>query len=106
MNIEPKHIDALHQQIQLILPWYLSRNLQPDEHVLVANHIRYCLICHRELNVLKKIASAISVNPDLEMAANASFVRLSRQFQIRAPLAYKTNGISSLKIFRNQINSD
>ncbi len=75
----------LHQQIQLLLPWYMNQSLQPEERHQVESHIRHCLLCRRELVSLQKFAGAITASSDLEVAADSSFASLRSKLPVRAP---------------------
>lgn len=66
----------LHQQILLLLPWYLNQSLQVDERQQVENHVRHCLQCRRELVSLQKLAKTVIEPSALELAAEASFANL------------------------------
>jgi len=65
-----------HQQISLLLPWYLNNSLEQDEQQQVENHLRSCILCSRELLVLRKLAAAVKQPSALDVAAEASFAKL------------------------------
>lgn len=86
MNPSASATTDSHQQIQLLLPWYMNQSLQPAERQRVESHIRHCLPCRRELVSLKKLAEAVTEKSDLDMAAEMSFSGL------RAKLPARTTG--------------
>ncbi len=65
-----------HQQILLLLPWYLNKSLEHDERQQVESHLRSCILCNRELLILRKLAAAVKQSSDLDVAAEASFAGL------------------------------
>jgi hypothetical protein len=74
-----------HQEVQLLLPWYVNQSLRQHEHRLVENHIRHCLPCRRELDSLRKLAEAVTLASDLDLAAETSFAGLRKKLPARAP---------------------
>ena len=65
-----------HQQILLLLPWYLNQSLEFAEQQQVESHIRSCMLCRRELVYLRKLSAAVRQESDLDVAAEASFHEL------------------------------
>ncbi len=51
--------NKLHEDINLILPWYLNGTLQPDELAKVESHISLCSDCKTELERLKLVQSSV-----------------------------------------------
>jgi hypothetical protein len=84
MNPSASTTTDLHQQIQLLLPWYMNQSLQPEERQQVESHIRQCLLCRRELVSLRKLAEAVTELSDLEVAAETSFANLRLKLPARA----------------------
>ena len=56
-----------HQQLQLLLPWYVNESLGEVERLQVEEHIHGCLLCNRELFALRKLQAA--ANSDYRQAA-------------------------------------
>ena len=75
-----------HQQIQLLLPWYLNQSLEQNERLQVQRHLRSCLRCNRELVALRKLVAAVNQPSDLEVAAEASFAGLHAKMQAAEPV--------------------
>ena len=75
-----------HQQILLLLPWYLNQSLEQDERQQVESHLRSCILCRRELVVLRKLAAAVKQSSDLDVAAEASFASLRAKLQTAEPI--------------------
>lgn len=80
-NNETPQSEEQHQQISLLLPWYSIHSLDPAERQQVENHVRYCLLCRRELADLAKLATAVKHVSDCNLAAEASFKRLRAKMQ-------------------------
>ena len=76
MNRRTSPLTEQHQQIALLLPWYLNQSLEQDERQQVERHLHQCLLCKRELAVLRKLAAAVKHSSDLDVAAEASFANL------------------------------
>lgn len=75
-----------HQQVLLLLPWYLNQSLEQDEQRQVESHLRSCLLCSRELVVLRKLGATVKQSSDLDMAAEASFASLLEKLQTAEPV--------------------
>jgi hypothetical protein len=56
MNIIPLKKDA-HRDIQELLPWYVTQNLDDDERARVQAHLAVCEDCRMELEVERRIQS-------------------------------------------------
>ncbi|WP_446809863.1 zf-HC2 domain-containing protein [Methylomonas sp. 2BW1-5-20] len=85
MTVTTSNSQAEHQQVQLLLPWYINQSLQPHERLIVEAHIRHCLLCRRELVGLHKLANAITQTSDLDAAAETSFAGLAGKLPAREP---------------------
>jgi hypothetical protein len=75
-----------HQQIMLLLPWYLNKSLEQNELQQIENHLRDCIVCHRELVALRKLAAAVKQSSDLDAAAEASFAKLREKLNTANPV--------------------
>lgn len=76
MNHDTLQTVNQHQQILLLLPWYLNQSLEFAEQQQVESHIRTCMLCRRELVHLRKLSTAVRQESDLDVAAEASFHEL------------------------------
>lgn len=81
MNRHTSPSNDQHQQILLLLPWYLNQSLEHYERQQVESHLRSCILCSRELVVLRKLAAAVNQSSSLDMAAEASFAGLRSKLQ-------------------------
>jgi len=68
-----------HQDISLLLPWYVNKSLHDAEIKQVENHLNVCLTCRRELVTLQKLAAAVQQEGSLDSAAQVSFSRLKKR---------------------------
>ena len=68
-----------HQEISLLLPWYVNKTLREDEIELVENHLKVCLTCKRDIVALQKLAAAVQQEGTMDTVAQASFSRLKNR---------------------------
>ena len=78
-----------HQQIMLLLPWYLNKSLEQDERQRVESHLRNCILCSREMVALQKLATAVKQSSDLDVAAEASLASFRKKLQTADPVRQK-----------------
>lgn len=72
---------ANHQEMQLLLPWYLNNTLQNDEKNLVESHLKQCLQCRAELVELRKMSDIVCESDSFSSSAHSSFAKLSARIQ-------------------------
>lgn len=53
---------ALHEEIALLLPWYVNKTLHDSEQRLVENHAKGCRECQDALSLLRSMESAVTVD--------------------------------------------
>lgn len=53
-------IAETHDAVSRILPWHVNATLEDDERDLVESHLRECLVCRRELGILRQLASTVT----------------------------------------------
>jgi hypothetical protein len=70
---------SAHQEISLLLPWYVNKTLHGAEINRVENHLKVCLTCRRELATLHKLAAAVQQEGSIDTAAQASFSHLKKR---------------------------
>ena len=54
MNLHTSPSTDQHQQIQLLLPWFLNQSLEHNEHQQVESHLGSCSLCSGLLMAWKK----------------------------------------------------
>ena len=70
---------SAHQEISLLLPWYVNKTLSEDEIEWVENHLKVCLTCKRDIAALQKLAAAVQQEGSMDTVAQASFSRLKKR---------------------------
>ncbi len=68
-----------HQDISLLLPWYVNKTLHGAETRSVEDHLKVCLSCRRELATLHKLSVAVRQEGSMDSAALASFSQLKKR---------------------------
>ena len=80
---------STHQEVQLLLPWYVNHSLQGAELRQVEEHLNVCLMCKRESIILQKFAKRVNQALPLHMSEQAAFTelknRLHQTSQTRQP---------------------
>lgn len=79
MRENPVNPYLAHQEITLLLPWYVNKTLRDHELKAVEKHLKVCLTCKREIAALQKISLAVNQADALNSAAQASFSRLKNR---------------------------
>ena len=79
-----------HQDIQLLLPWYVNKSLMEPERQLVEQHLQSCLICSKQLQSLDTLCATVKHNSEIEISTEASFANfkskmLNRQLEHAKP---------------------
>ncbi len=58
-DIIPLHSDP-HEQVSLLLPWYLTDTLAPAERAVVEVHLRTCLRCQADLMAERRLRAEVA----------------------------------------------
>ena len=67
-----------HEEVQLLLPWYVTDRLDPVERAKVASHLDSCAACREELATERALAAAVAAQRDEAVPAWEAFAaRLS-----------------------------
>lgn len=53
-----------HREIDLLLPWYVNRTLEPHERERVEQHLAVCALCQREVRALTQLQSAVILSSE------------------------------------------
>jgi len=56
----PRH---RHQEVQLLLPWYQTGRLEPDERARVEAHLKTCAVCRADLKLEQRLGSEFAGLP-------------------------------------------
>lgn len=54
------HDEREHVEAERLLPWYLTRRLEPHEHRQVSQHLARCLVCQRDLVEQSQLQSELT----------------------------------------------
>ncbi len=81
--------DKLHLEIVESLPWYLNGTLETEERGKVAEHLKNCLLCRRELEELKGLQKAITV-PTFEFSTETAIATTMQRIRGRENTTEKT----------------
>jgi anti-sigma factor RsiW len=83
MTAADKHTThPAHAAVWDLLPWYHNDGLTPSQRAEVERHLRECLVCARELRLLRQLDTALA-SPALESASAQGFARLSAAIDAR-----------------------
>jgi anti-sigma factor RsiW len=76
MNTNDLTGNTEHDEIAVLLPWYVNGSLNTEERIQVDDHVRRCLTCRRELALERRILEAFHSESPLDQSADAAFERL------------------------------
>ncbi len=65
-----------HEEVWLLLPWYVNASLEDDERVRVEEHLEACGICREEVRYWGEAASLLSEEGELAVSPAAGLERL------------------------------
>lgn len=82
MNAKPSSAYSNHDEIWLLLPWYVNSSLQSSECKRVQQHLQVCLTCRRELAEQGSLAKRLGHSPRLEISPQPSFERLMSRIRV------------------------
>ena len=52
--------EALHEEVRLLLPWFLNKTLAEGESSLVESHLDDCEMCRQEYSQLKRVQTLVA----------------------------------------------
>lgn len=67
-----------HERAFGLLPWLVNGSLGAAERDLVEQHVRACLLCHRELKEQQRLRVALRSQPPFHISAPSGFEKLTR----------------------------
>jgi len=67
-----------HQDVSLLLPWYVNKTLDDDEKKCVDTHLKGCLLCRIELANQEKLSFSVAHADSLAPIAHSSFQQLQQ----------------------------
>lgn len=72
---------ANHENVSMLLPWYINKTLHGAELTAVEQHLKVCLVCKRELLNQQHLSSAVNQPGSFDSAAQASFSRFKSRLR-------------------------
>lgn len=78
--------DAEHQEAWALLPWHVNATLRPELSARVERHLRTCLVCRRESELLKVLSAHVML-PRADAECEAALARLNDRIaqRVRRP---------------------
>ena len=93
-----------HEQAQVLLPWYASGTLDPEELSLVETHLADCAECRADLELERLLASQISSLPlDIDQGWTEMASRLDAPPPRLAPIAFLRRRVSVGWLMTSQV---
>jgi anti-sigma factor RsiW len=83
--------DEDHWELQSLLPWYVTGQLDPAEHARVEAHVAGCEECQEELRFERALADTVKTLP---LDTDVSWRRMERRLKAEKP-RQKTNLLTS-----------
>lgn len=74
-----------HQDVILLLPWYINHTLQGAELKQVEAHLDVCLMCKREIVNLQKLAVVVKQSGAVDTAEQVAFAQLKKRLHQTPP---------------------
>jgi hypothetical protein len=75
--------DTSHENVSMLLPWYVNKTLRDTELKTVERHLSTCSICQHELVALQQLSMAVKTAPTFNSTAQpASFAQLKTRLQV------------------------
>lgn len=76
MNTHAIASGSVHDEVALLLPWYINGTLDGSQKALVEGHVRNCIACRRELAIEDRTLEAFCTESPLDQSAHVGFQRL------------------------------
>ena len=97
-----------HQQCWELLPWYVNNTLEEVQCNEVAEHVKTCLTCLREINLIQNMGHAIRETEPFSFSQQTGLERLRMRIQAEKPQLHKQTSAwiepwSSLRNLTNNI---
>ncbi|HEY6131128.1 MAG TPA: hypothetical protein VIV27_03880, partial [Halioglobus sp.] len=74
---------SVHEDVSLLLPWYVNSTLGEGQRTAVEEHLRNCIVCRRELAIEHKTLDLFRNTSTLDQSVQAGFERLHRRIAER-----------------------
>lgn len=70
-----------HDEVWMLLPWYVNGSLAEKEREQVSRHLQICPACRQELAMQQRLSEAIRNTPDIRINPQSAFLRLQKRIQ-------------------------
>ena len=84
MSKQDHSVAMSHDAAWELLPWYVNGTLQASERALVDQHLRSCLLCHRELDEQQRLDELVRESETVRISPRSSFDTLMRRIDSSA----------------------
>ena len=85
MNTHAIASGSIHDEVFLLLPWYINGTLGGSQKTLVEGHVRNCIACRRELEIEDRTLEAFCTESPLDQTAHVGFQRLHDRITAGSP---------------------
>ena len=85
MDIHATADTSTHDEVSLLLPWYINGSLGDRQKTLVGEHVRNCIACRRQMEIETRTLAAFRAESPLDQSAQAGFERLHVRIAAREP---------------------
>lgn len=82
---DPKQMNE-HEEIELLLPWYVNATLEPAEHDRVAIHVSSCVACQESVSLLTEVQATVARNKATPIVPQPRVNDLLNSIESRKPL--------------------
>ena len=79
MSKQDHSVAMSHDAAWELLPWYVNGTLQASERARVDQHLRSCLLCHRELDEQQQLDELVHESETVRISPRSSFDSLMRR---------------------------
>jgi len=83
MKVFPLPNKQVHQQVDLLLPWYINGTLSEAERKTVKIHLQNCALCRKTLSRLSRLAQTIEQAPDMGVSTEAAMDKFWQQVEAK-----------------------
>lgn len=94
---------SLHDEVSVLLPWYVNGTLHGSQKTLVEEHARNCIACRRELAIEARTLAAFRDESPVEQTVHAGFERLHRRITARAASRSRTSPAGTAGLVWNRV---
>ncbi len=79
MEIKRTPPHAHHDEVWLLLSWYVNGSLEGAEFALVEQHLKVCITCRKEFAIQQRTARAIHDSCTIPLSSGIAFAQLQER---------------------------